>query len=112
MWAPPEMRGSWRLEIPRESSFLAQLCRDASLLSAFTSPTASLSVPTKLVPLSELMEAGVPYRARNLHKVIKKSSVDREVATSGVEVDGSGVEACEQGSVSFSGSVSTVTHFY
>ena len=29
-----------------------------------------------------MMEAGVPYRAMNLHKVIKKSSVDREVATS------------------------------
>ena len=107
----PEMRSSWWLEISCQSSFLVQLCRDrdcrVSLLSDFTSLKSSFSAPRKLVPLSEFMEAGVPYRARNLRKVIRKSPVDREVATSI-----HGIEACEEGSVSFSGAVSTVTHLY
>ena len=79
------------------------------MLSDFTFLKSSFSAPRKLVPSSEFMEAGVPYRARNLRKVIRKSPVDRKVATSRWPACG---EACEEGSVSFSGAVSTVTHFY
>lgn len=53
-----------------------------SLLSFRTPFSSFLSTSTKFVSLSELIDAGLPYSARNLRNASRKSSVGREVATS------------------------------